>query len=83
MKNSVIVIFDNQKTNKKMDIEVPLNISANELIYGLNIGLRLGINTDNVAECYLCCDNPKVLLRGNDELSKFGIHEGTVIRFNR
>ncbi len=83
MKKSVIVIFDNQKNNKKMDIEVPLNISANELIYGLNKGLGLGINTDDVAECYLCMDNPKALLRGDDELEKFGIHDGSVIKFNR
>ena len=37
MKNSIIMVFNRKKTQECFDIEVPLNITANELIYGLNV----------------------------------------------
>ncbi len=83
MESSVIMIFNYVKMNKKIDIEVPLNISANELIYGLNKGLGLGINLSNIAECYLCTEEPRTLLRGDALLESFGLRNGTIINFNR
>lgn len=81
MKNSVIMIFDYKRMNRCIDIEVPLNITANELIYGLNKGLNLGINIDDVSQCYLCTENPIALLRGDELLEKYGLRNGTIIRF--
>lgn len=83
MANSVIIIFNHKKTNRSLDIEVPLDISANELIYGLNSGLKLGINMANVAECYLCTEEPRTLLRGDKLLEDFGLRNGTIINFDR
>lgn len=83
MTDTVILIFDYQKINKKIDIEVPLNITANELIYGLNKGLRLGINTNNMSECYLCTEEPRALLRGDTCLENYGLRNGTIITFRR
>ncbi len=81
MKESIIVIFENEKTNEKVDIEVPLNITANELIYGLNEGLHLGMQLNQVKDCYLCTENPIALLRGNTVIEKFKLRDGTVIRY--
>lgn len=83
MDNSVIMVFNFKRINKSIDIEVPLNISANELIYGLNSGLDLGIDLSNVAECYLCTEEPRRLLRGDRLLEEFGIRNGTIINFDR
>ena len=41
MEDKVIVIFVNGKTNMEIDIEIPLIITANELIYGLNQAFHL------------------------------------------
>lgn len=83
MGNTVILIFNHKKLNRMIDIEVPLDISANELIYGLNAGLDLGIDISDVAECYLCTDEPRALLRGDKALEDFGLRNGTVINFGR
>lgn len=83
MENTIIVIFNYKKMNKKIDIEIPLNISANELIYGLNAGLKLGMDLTNVADCYLCTEEPRTLLRGDKLLEEFGIRNGTIINFER
>ena len=56
MENTVIVAFHHKKRNTWLDMEIPLDISANELIYGLNKGLNLGIDMSNVAECYMCTE---------------------------
>lgn len=83
MESTIIMVFEYCRRNMSIDIEVPLSITANELIYGLNQGLGLGINTNNPAECYLCTEEPKTLLRGDVTLDKFGIRNGTKICFNK
>lgn len=83
MDNTVILIFDHVKMNKRFDIEVPLDITANEFIYGLNAGLHLGIDMNNVAECYLCTEEPRALLRGDRLLEDFGLRDGTVITYRK
>lgn len=83
MKDTVIVLFNDKRFGKQYDLEVPLNITANELLYGLNNGLRLGIDLNNVSECYLCAREPIVLLRGNDTLEELGVRDGTIIDFER
>lgn len=83
MSDTVILIFDYQKKNIQIDIEVPLDITVNELIYGLNEGLGLGINTNNMEECYLCTEEPRALLRGDVNLESYGLRDGTVIKFKR
>lgn len=40
----IIVIFHNLVSGEKIDIEIPINLSANELINGLNKGFNLGID---------------------------------------
>ncbi|MBQ8904268.1 MAG: hypothetical protein IJY73_08300 [Oscillospiraceae bacterium] len=77
------MVFNRKKTQECFDIEVPLNITANELIYGLNVGLKLGLDLRDAENCYLCTENPIALLKGNKSLENFGLHDGTKIFFNK
>ena len=81
-KNSAVIILNLQNRNEKVDVEIPLNITANDLVIGLNEAFNLGIDVNNVSRRYLKAENPIVLLKGNRTLEEFGIHSGTVINFN-
>lgn len=79
--NVAIVIFNMIKKNKSVDLEIPLNISANELVIALNTAYDLGIDVSDVKNCYLKAESPIALLKGNKLLSEFGVRNGTVINF--
>lgn len=74
-----IVHFINK--NFSTDIEIPLDITGNELIIALNEAYRLGINTDNMKECYLKCEDPIVLIKGIKTLEEYGIRTGSILRY--
>ncbi len=80
-KDSATVVFNMTKRNTVTDIEVPLYISANELVIALNEIYDLKIDTGNIKNCYLKAEKPIVLLRGNKTLADFGVRNGTVIYF--
>ena len=63
------------------DLEIPLDISANELVLALNMAYDLGIDTSNIKDCYLKAENPIALLKGNKTLSEFGLRNGSVINY--
>ncbi len=81
MENKAIIIFNITKRNFSVDLEVPLDISANELVVALNSAYDLGIDVTDVKNCYLKAENPITLLKGNKLLSEFGVRNGTVINF--
>ncbi len=65
--------------NENHDIDVDNNITAYELVNALNIAFQLGIDTDDISQCYIRTENPICLLRGDKKIIDFGIHEGTII----
>ena len=79
MENKAIIIFRIEKTG---DLEVPLDITANDLVNALNTAYGLGIDVFDSKNCYLKADNPIALLKGNRKLGDYGIRNGTVINFN-
>lgn len=81
MNNKAIIIFNITKRNFSVDLEVPLDISANDLVIALNSAYDLGIDTSDVKNCYLKAENPIALLKGNKLLSDYGIRNATVINF--
>lgn len=82
MNNEVaIIVFNIIKRNFTVDLEVPLDISANDLVIALNTAYDLGIDTQDIKNCYLKAENPIALLKGNKTLSEFGIRNGSVINF--
>lgn len=76
-----IVIFKIHKRNISVDLEIPLSISANELVYALNSGYDLQIDTSDIKSCYLKSENPIALLHGNKTLAEYGIRNGSIINF--
>lgn len=78
-KESAIVIFKAEKRNIEVDIETPLDITANEFVIGLATAYNLNIDLSDIKQCYLKAENPIALLKGNKLLSEFGVHNGTII----
>lgn len=64
------------------DIDIPLDITANELVIALNKAYSLGINTDDIKDCYLSAEYPTILLRGGKTLLDYGVMNGTVITYS-
>lgn len=81
MENKAIVIFKIHKRNFEVDLEIPLDITANDLVNALNVAYDLGIDTLDMKNCYLKAEKPITLLKGNRLLSEFGVRNGTVINF--
>lgn len=80
-KNRFTAVFRWHKKNQQMDLDIPLDISANELIIALNQGLKLGMDTADISKCHLKTENPVALLRGNKLLKDFRLREGTIINY--
>lgn len=80
-RDTAIVMLNLNKRNTIFDIEIPLNISANELVIALNTAYGLGIDISDIKNCYLKVENPIVLLKGNKSLAEFGIRNGSVINY--
>lgn len=79
--DTAIVIFNIKRRNFTVDLEVPLHISANDLVHALNTAYSLGIPVSNMKNCYLKAENPIALLKGNKTLAEFGLRNGSVINF--
>lgn len=82
-RETAIVEFEMVKRQMCVDIEVPLNISADELVKSLNVAYSLDIETSNPRNCFIQAENPIALLKGNRMLKDFGIHNGSVLRFTK
>ena len=78
-----MIIFQRNDTGETMDLEIPTNISVAELIYGLNIGLNLGIDMNDPTQCFLKSENPIALLKGEGLVEEYKLHDGSKIIFER
>ncbi len=79
MKNTAVMTLRFNRNNTAVDIEVPLDISANELVTALNQAFGLGIDTTSILECCLKTEHPIAFLRGSKRLQDYGLHNGTII----
>lgn len=81
MDNKAIVIFRIQQKHIEEDLEIPLDITTNDLVVALNTAYNLGMDVSDVKRCYLKAERPVALLRGNKKLADFGVRNGTIISF--
>lgn len=81
-RTKIIITVRIIKKKIEEDLEVPADITANELVVALNEAYELGLDTDNVANCYLKAENPIVLLKGNHTLEECKIRNGSLIVLN-
>ena len=83
MDNKAVVVFKIMKRKKEYDLEIPFDISANDLVAALNTAFDLGIDTGDIKNCYFQAERPIALLKGNKSLAEFGVRNGTIIYFTR
>lgn len=83
MEEKAVVVFRNQDRKMQVDLEIPLGITANDLVLALNEAYGLGIDTNDIFNCYLVAENPIAFLRGNKTLKEFGIRNGSYIIYRR
>ena len=81
-KSKIVITVKIPARQIEEDIEVPVFISANDLVIALNMIYELGIDTGNIANCFLKSENPIALLKGNRTLEEFGLHHGSFILIN-
>lgn len=80
-RNHAFVIFKIANQKLDVDLEVPLFITANDLVIALNEAYHLDIDTTDIKNCYLKSENPIALLKGNKTLSEFGIRNGSILLY--
>lgn len=76
------ILFKMVHYRGEVDLDIPLNISAHELIVALNHAFQLGIDTSNMQNCYLRTENPIALLHGNKTLAEYGLRNGSVLYYD-
>lgn len=81
-REKAIIIFKIINRKQSFDLEIPLNISANDLVLALNSAYDLGIDISNIKNCYLKAERPIALLKGNKSLEDFGVRNGTIIYYS-
>ena len=79
MQDKAIIIIKIFSRKEVYDIEGPLDISANDFVIALNQAFQLGIDTNNILNCYLKTESPTALIRGNKLLRDYGLRNGTII----
>lgn len=77
--NRAIVYLYIHGRNEKFELDIPLDITAYELLIGLNEAYHLNMNMTDVSTCFLKTENPIALIRGNRLLSEYGLRNGTII----
>lgn len=75
----ITAILHIHKKHMMIDVDIPLDITVNELIIGLNQGFQLGMDTGDMSKCYLKTENPIALLKGNKCIAEYGLRNGTTI----
>lgn len=81
MKDRIIVKFVNHQEHYEKDLDIPVNITADELIKSLKLAFSLDIDTTDQKQCYLQMENPIVLLKGDKLLSDFNARNGSTINY--
>lgn len=83
MEERIIITLNLLKKREMHDIEVPIDITANELLLAINQGYELDVDLKDITQCFLKTENPIALLKGNKTLADYKLHNGTVINYTR
>ncbi|MCD8299916.1 MAG: EsaB/YukD family protein [Clostridiales bacterium] len=80
MREKAVVTFIREDNGLAAELEIPTDITANDLIMALNEVFDLGMDVDNIFRCCFAAEHPVAFLHGNRILSDLGVRDGTVIR---
>lgn len=81
--DTIVVRFKNLRRNTEVDLDIPVTMTANELVIALNEVYELGIDVSNIKSCYLQAENPITLLRGNKTIEEMGLRNGSIIYYTK
>lgn len=81
MGEKVIIEFVNQDSKEKKDIEIPVDITANDLIRALNTVYGLKLDEENIFNYYLVSEKPIAFIHGNRKLKEYKIRNGSILYF--
>ena len=77
--NRAIVIFQIPDRGFSCDLDIPLTITAQELMEALDEAYQLGMKSRQPRDQYLRSENPIALLRGPVLLEESGLHHGSIL----
>ena len=79
MRDKIVIVMNVPSRKIREDIEIPVDITVNELIRSVIQIYGLGMDQDNIFNYYLKADNPKALLKGDTTIAEYGLRNGTEI----
>ncbi|MDD6084393.1 MAG: EsaB/YukD family protein [Oscillospiraceae bacterium] len=79
MEKSAVIVVRLIRKKQEHDVEVPLDITANDLLKALNSAFNLGISENDTDSMFLRAESPIAFLKGNHMLSEYGVRNGTII----
>ncbi len=62
-------------TGQELDIEIPLDISAEKLITALHEGLHM----PGACPSYIRSENPVSMIYGSTQVVEYGLHRGSIL----
>lgn len=81
MEKRIIIEFYDMKNNQNIDLEVPLNLTANEFYQALESTFGMEKDSHRITAGFLKSENPIALLKGNKTLEEYGLHDGSRILY--
>lgn len=81
--DSAVIDFINENNGEITELEVPLSITANDMINALNEAYGLGLNKEDYSNYYMCMENPVAFFRGERTLEDLGVRNGSRIIYKR
>ena len=84
MLEKIVKVFRQIKNRMVFDseLEIPTNMTANDLIVALNQLFDLGMNINKIQSCYLKAENPIALLKGDKTIADIGLINGSIVIYN-
>ncbi|MBQ6399575.1 MAG: hypothetical protein IJI21_05570 [Clostridia bacterium] len=79
--DTVSVEFHDRSRDRTVDVQIPLFLTAGELVAALTHAYDLPINLEDPAQVYMRAENPIAFLAGQQTLEQLGIANGTRIFF--
>ena len=79
MNGKALIEFFEEKDGKMRELEIPLDITANDLIRCLDKAYGLHLDVKNIYGCQFVMENPVARLHGDRTLEEFGMRDGSVV----
>lgn len=76
---NVVIVFKDFIHKREVDVEVPLEITADEFISALDDVYHLGMRTECKTVRFLRMESPIALIRGENTLESLGMRMGSIV----